>query len=109
MRIIDELEGGARGVYSGAVGYFSLTGAADLSVAIRTTVVTPGRITYGVGGAVIALSDPCAEFDETVVKARPLIRLTGRGLVAAVGEPATTVQSAAAASLSRTTALSSSQ
>jgi para-aminobenzoate synthetase len=40
-------------------------------------VVTPGRIRYGVGGAVIALSDPMAEFKETAVKARPLLDLTG--------------------------------
>ena len=78
MQIIDELETGARGIYAGAIGYLSLTGGADFSVAIRTTVVTPGRISYGVGGAVIALSDPEAEFDETVVKARPLTRLTGQ-------------------------------
>ncbi|MEV7021663.1 aminodeoxychorismate synthase component I [Kitasatospora sp. NPDC093558] len=77
MRIIDELEEGPRGVYSGAVGYFSLTGAADLSVVIRTLLITPGRIRYGVGGAVIALSDPAAEFEETAVKAAPLLRLTG--------------------------------
>jgi para-aminobenzoate synthetase len=77
MQLIDKLEAGPRGIYSGAIGYFSLTGAADLSVVIRTAVVTPGRIRYGVGGAVIALSDPMAEFKETAVKARPLLDLTG--------------------------------
>ncbi|PZT74827.1 MULTISPECIES: aminodeoxychorismate synthase component I [unclassified Streptomyces] len=75
MRAIDRLEGGPRGVYSGAVGYFSLSGAADLSIVIRTAVVTPDRITYGVGGAVVALSDPAAEFEETAVKAAPLLAL----------------------------------
>jgi para-aminobenzoate synthetase len=58
MRIVDRLEASPRGVHSGAVGYFPLTGTADLIVVIRTAVVTPGRIRYGVGGAVIALSDP---------------------------------------------------
>ncbi|MBB4895523.1 para-aminobenzoate synthetase [Streptomyces olivoverticillatus] len=79
MQIIDRLEEGPRGVYSGAVGYFSLNGAADLSVVIRTVVVTPGRVRYGVGGAVIALSDPEEEFEETAVKAAPLTALAGTG------------------------------
>ncbi|MGP2441056.1 aminodeoxychorismate synthase component I [Streptomyces sp. JW3] len=77
MEIIDRLEQGPRGVYSGAVGYFSLTGAADLSVVIRTAVLTPGRVRYGVGGAIIALSDAAEEFEETVVKAAPLFALAG--------------------------------
>jgi para-aminobenzoate synthetase len=77
MQIIDHVEGGARGVYSGAIGYFSLSGAADLCIVIRTAVVTPGRTTYGVGGAIVALSDQDAEFEETAVKATPLLRLLG--------------------------------
>jgi para-aminobenzoate synthetase len=79
MEIIDRLEAGPRGVYSGAIGYFSLTGAADLSVVIRTVVMTGRRITYGVGGAIIALSDAEAEYEETAVKATPLLKLLGAG------------------------------
>ncbi|MEE4421451.1 aminodeoxychorismate synthase component I [Streptomyces bugieae] len=77
MRIIDRLEGGPRGVYSGAIGYFSLSGAADLSIVIRTVVLTPGRVRYGTGGAIVALSCPEAEFEETAVKSAPLLALTG--------------------------------
>jgi para-aminobenzoate synthetase len=72
MAILDRLEGGARGVYSGALGWFSLAGPAELSVVIRTLVATPGRISVGVGGAVVADSDPAAEYAETVVKSRAM-------------------------------------
>lgn len=72
MSIIDDLEQGPRGVYSGAVGIFSLDGAVDLSVLIRTTVLTDDRLTYGVGGAIVALSWALEEYQETVVKARSL-------------------------------------
>jgi para-aminobenzoate synthetase len=78
MQLIDELEAGPRGVYSGALGYFSLTGAADLSIVIRTLVVAPDRVEYGTGGAIVALSDASDEFAEATVKAAPLLRLLGR-------------------------------
>ncbi len=87
MKIIDELEAGPRGVYSGAIGYFSLSGAADLSIVIRTAVVEPERVTYGVGGAIVALSDPAAEFEETAVKAAPLLRLLGAAFPGRVPQP----------------------
>lgn len=75
MEIIDRLEGGPRGVYSGALGYFSLSGAADLGMVIRTLVARADQVSYGVGGAIIALSAPDDEVAETVVKAAPLLRL----------------------------------
>lgn len=69
MEIIDKLETRPRGVYAGALGYFSANGAADLSVVIRTAVVTPTRVSGGAGGAVIILSDVQGEFDEMLLKA----------------------------------------
>jgi len=75
MEIIDRLESGPRGVYSGALGYFSLSGAADLGMVIRTLVACADRVSYGVGGAIIALSTPDDEVAETVVKSAPLLRL----------------------------------
>jgi aminodeoxychorismate synthase component I len=77
MEIIDSLEDGPRGVYSGALGYFSLSGAVDLSIVIRTLVVRPGEASFGVGGAIIDPSDPAAEFEETVVKAAAMLRVLG--------------------------------
>ncbi|OLR94641.1 aminodeoxychorismate synthase component I [Actinokineospora bangkokensis] len=77
MEVLDRLEGGPRGVYSGAIGYFACSGAVDLSIAIRTLVVRPGELSWGVGGAVTALSDPDAEFEETAVKATAVLDLLG--------------------------------
>lgn len=79
MEIIDRLEQGPRGVYSGALGWFSLSGASDLSIVIRTLVVDAGRVTFGVGGAIVALSDPDEEFDETVVKSRAMMTALAAG------------------------------
>lgn len=75
MSIIDGLERGPRGAYSGAIGYFSLNGAVDLSVVIRTLVLGGDTLRYGVGGAIVALSDSDEEYRETVLKATPLLRL----------------------------------
>ncbi|MEU8715385.1 aminodeoxychorismate synthase component I [Streptomyces sp. NPDC001414] len=72
LEIIDRLEEGPRGVYSGALGWFSLSGAADLSIVIRTIVASPEGASFGVGGAVIALSDPVEEYEETLVKSRTM-------------------------------------
>lgn len=75
LEIIDRLEAGPRGIYSGALGYFSLCGAADLSVIIRTLVMSDGQLSFGVGGAITALSEPEEEFEETRVKARAFLTL----------------------------------
>jgi para-aminobenzoate synthetase len=70
MEIIDDIEREARGVYSGALGYFGLDGSVDLSIVIRTIVMRPGATTIGAGGAIVMQSDPQEEFDEILLKAR---------------------------------------
>jgi len=91
MQIIDRLEGGPRGFYSGAIGWFGLSGAADLSIVIRTLTATQGEVTFGVGGAIVALSDVEEEFEETVVKSRAmvtaLLAAADPARLAPVGEP----------------------
>ena len=84
MQIIDRLEEGPRGFYSGALGWFGLSGAADLSIVIRTLTATRRGVSFGVGGAIIALSDAEEEFEETVVKSRAMVT----ALLATTGEPA---------------------
>ena len=72
LDILEHLEKGPRGIYSGALGWIGADGAADLSVVIRTLVQeTPGFWSLGAGGAITALSDPQAELDEMYLKARP--------------------------------------
>jgi para-aminobenzoate synthetase len=84
MEIIDRLEGAPRGVYSGAMGWFALSGAVDLSIVIRTMVLTAGKVTFGVGGAIVSLSEPEEELEETAVKSRAMIA----AIAAATDRPA---------------------
>lgn len=72
--IIDEVERGPRGIYSGVLGYFSYSGTADLSVIIRTLVSHDDEeLTIGVGGGVITLSDPDDEYAEALLKSDALL------------------------------------
>ena len=77
IALLRQLECGPRGIYSGAAGYLSLNGAADWSIVIRSIVWEPDRLTYGTGGAIIALSEPEAEWDEILVKAGTLGSVLG--------------------------------
>jgi para-aminobenzoate synthetase len=82
VEIIDTLEPGPRGVYSGGVGYMSVgdgrneAGGFDFNVVIRTAVVKPGsgEVWLGSGGAITALSDPVGEWEEMTLKARAVLR-----------------------------------
>jgi para-aminobenzoate synthetase component I len=79
MEIIAELEPSRRGVYCGAIGYWSITGELDTAIAIRTAVVRDGRIYFSAGGGIVADSDPVQEYAETLDKARATINtLTSR-------------------------------
>jgi para-aminobenzoate synthetase component 1 len=73
MQLIRELEPHAREVYCGAIGYASLNGKAQFNVAIRTMVVKDGRAHFWSGGGIVADSDPEAEYEETLIKARGMI------------------------------------
>ncbi|MCS4534973.1 aminodeoxychorismate synthase component I [Corynebacterium sp. HS2168-gen11] len=78
MELIDDLEGAARGIYSGALGYIGFDGAMDLSMVIRTLVCQGNEIRYGVGGAILAVSDPETEYREIMTKAAPFLHLIGQ-------------------------------
>lgn len=74
IEIIDEVETAPRGLSMGAIGYFSFDGTIDLNVAIRTMIVRDGAARFNVGGGIVADSDPASEYDESLVKARALLR-----------------------------------
>ena len=74
MEIIDELEPTARNVYTGSIGFIGFGGVSDLNIAIRTVLYDAGRVTYQVGGGIVADSDPEMEFDETIHKAGGIMK-----------------------------------
>jgi anthranilate synthase component 1 len=75
MEIIDELEIEKRGVgYAGAAGYFGADGSVDTCIILRTALFKDGVMYVQAGGGVVADSDPDAEYEETLHKARALRR-----------------------------------
>ena len=68
MEIIDELEPNRRSLYTGAIGYFGRGGASGFNIAIRTMLVEGDRVSYQVGGGIVADSDPEGEYRETLHK-----------------------------------------
>jgi para-aminobenzoate synthetase component 1 len=75
MEIIAELEPSQRSVYCGSIGYWSVTGELDTSIAIRTAIARAGRVYFSAGGGIVADSDPEQEYRETLDKARGIINV----------------------------------
>ena len=74
MEIIDEVEPTRRGLYSGAVGYWSWSGNMDTAIAIRTAVIRNGQLHVQAGAGVVYDSVPASEWEETVNKGRAVMR-----------------------------------
>jgi anthranilate synthase component I len=74
MEIIDEVEPVKRGIYGGAVGYLGFDGDMDVAIAIRTAVIKDGQVHIQAGAGIVADSDPESEWQETLAKARAMIR-----------------------------------
>jgi anthranilate/para-aminobenzoate synthase component I len=73
MEIIQDLEAGPRGIYSGCIGYLGAEGSAEFAMTIRSIVFKDGVATIGVGGGITIDSDPKAELEETKLKAKALL------------------------------------
>ena len=73
IEIIDEIEVARRGPYCGTIAWIGFDGAMDSSVVIRTLVITPETVVAQAGGGIVADSDPAAEYEEMMVKVRPLL------------------------------------
>lgn len=77
MEIITEMERYARGPYCGAIGYIGFDGAMDTNIVIRTANFRAGTCVVQAGGGIVTASDPAAEYDETLDKARAIFAAFG--------------------------------
>jgi para-aminobenzoate synthetase len=95
MSIIDDIEREARGVYSGAIGYFGVDGSVDLNIVIRTIVLRASRprsTTIGAGGAIVMQSDPEEEFEEILLKAHAPMSAIAQAVTGSAAPEAWTVE-----------------
>lgn len=77
MQIISELEPTRRSVYTGALGYMDFGGDMDFNILIRSVLFEGGRVSFHVGGGIVADSNPHAEYEETLVKAQAMLQSLG--------------------------------
>lgn len=80
MQIISELEQSQRGAYSGALGYFSFDGNHDSAIAIRTAIIKNQKVYFQAGAGIVADSDSRKEYEETVNKAKGMLRAVQQSL-----------------------------
>jgi anthranilate synthase component 1 len=78
MQIIGEFERTARGIYAGALGYFSFEGNLDCCILIRTALLKDGRLRIQSGAGLVADSVPASEYQETLNKARAMLKAVAR-------------------------------
>jgi anthranilate synthase component 1 len=74
MEVIDEIEPHRRGPYAGAIGYVDFTGNMDTCIALRTMVIVGKTVYIQAGAGIVYDSDPAAEYQETLNKAKGLLK-----------------------------------
>lgn len=79
MEIITEIEGQARGIYCGSIGFIGFNGNFDSNIGIRTVLFQGGKAVFQAGGGITALSDPTAEYQETLDKAERIFSVFDQG------------------------------
>ncbi len=77
MEIIAELEKTPRGIYTGCIGWIDFSSRLDMAIAIRTAVYKDNALYLNVGGGIVADSDPEAEYEETLLKAKDFLDILG--------------------------------